>query len=187
MNANPKLRKWLNHKPRPVVVEADEHRLDAPNTDRGWAEVAETLEQLSPSRVVLRDANGKVLRAKPWEYFFPRDSTEVEQPAAFVPQTPEQASLAQFASLLADAHKSPTMVHALELIDRQAAQNTRLEQEASRLREQLARVRAELAEARAELQLPPPEGNDLVGGLMQGIAAAAQAAEVTPISKGKKS
>ena len=165
-----------------------ETRVDAPASDRGWAEVAESIEQLNPQRVECRSGDGKLLRAKPFSYFFPEANEASAEPPAFVPTTPEQASLQQFATLLAQAHSSPVMQHALELIDRQAAQCTRLEADNARLRELVAKLRAELAQANAELATPPAGGgDDLVGGIMQGIAAASQAAEVTPISKGKKS
>jgi hypothetical protein len=172
VNADPKLRKWLNHKPRPVVVECDEHRIDAPNTDRGWAEVAETIEQLKPERIVCRDAQGKVLRAKPFEYFFPQEEPVLAPVPA--PASPEQATLQHFAVLLSNAHSSaasthaPIMAAAMDLVERLSARLTRTEAELDAARRMIADLESELAEANAR-----PESDGIMGAISAGAAAAA--------------
>lgn len=191
MNADPKLRKWLNHAPRPAWVMCDTTRIDAPNSDRGWAEVAETIEQLQPERIMCHAGDGKLLRAKPFEWFFPREQEPL--PAA-VPEL--RSELEVFAGLLADAHKSagvayqPLLSAAMEFNTNLAQRLTRTEQELDKARSTIARLQAEIAELQAE---PAPADDGIVGGLMQGIQAAAAAAaqggdgSVTPIQKGKKS
>lgn len=193
MMANPKLRKWLNHKPRPAWMLCDETRIDAPNSDRGWAEVAEAIEQLAPTTIKCFAGDGKLLRAKPFEYFFP--SEEPAEPAPVVAPA-ERSELSEFAHLLADAHKSaganyePLLRAAMEFNTNLAARLTRTEQELDRARQTIARQAQEIAELLAE----PAAGGDggMVEGMLQGALAAAQQAghvdgSVTPIQKGKKS
>jgi hypothetical protein len=189
MNCDAKLRKWLSHKPRPVVVACDDQVLDAPATDRGWAEVAETIEQLRPDRIVLRDGKGKVLRAKSFEEFFPPEPSELQE----VPKatTPEQQTLQQFAVLLANAHTSAAATHgpilsaAMEFTERLSARLAKTEAELDRARATIAQLDSELAELQAKPQTTP--GDDLTNAFVQGMQMkAAAGGNVTPINGGQQ-
>lgn len=174
MNCNAALRKWLSHTPRPATVLCGEQRLDAPKVDRGWAEIAETIEQLKPDSIVCVDKNGTVLRAKSFEYFFPREDDVPMQPVP-PPTTPEQATLQHFGVLLANAHTSAAATHgpilaaAMEFTERLSARLAKTEGELDKARAEIVSLESELAELQAKLSAPPP-GDDLVSAFTQGMA-----------------
>jgi len=188
MKANPKLRKWLNHSPRPAVIVCDEQRINAPRTTQGWAEVAETIEQLAPSRIVCMDLDGKVMRAKDFAFFFPEAAEEEErEPAAAA----DSSELVVFAKLISEAYANgskgtqPLLDNAMSFIQQLSVRLSKSEEQNDRLRAANAKLAAELALERAQPEAP--EGDGVVGSLMQGFLAAQQAeGSVTPIAKGKK-
>lgn len=173
MKADPKFRKWLNHTPRPVTVLCDERKLDAPKTERGWAEVAESIQSMKPDTVTCLDANGVVLRARSFESFFPDDAA---------PDASNETELETLARLVADAYKSasvqfnPLLEKNMEFSNNLAVRLARTEQELDRARQTIAKLQGEIAELRAEpVASEDSVGGGLVAGLLQAhIAAGAE-------------
>lgn len=172
MKADPKLRKWLNHTPRPAVVLIDERKNDAPKTDRGWAELAESIQAMKPDTITCLDSSGAVLRARSFESFFPEDAA---------PSASNETELETLARLVADAYKSaslqfnPLLEKNMEFSTNLATRLARTEQELDRARATIAKLQLEIAELKAE---PVPQATDDVGGgIVAGLIQAHMQAE----------
>jgi hypothetical protein len=186
--ADARFRKWLNHKPRPVYIICDETRIEAPNSDRGWAEVAESIQTMAPGKVQCFDANGRLLRAKAFEFFFPNgDDTGSGG-------KPGDSELVLMSRLLADAYDrgnksaEPLLNNAMAFTERLSVRLAKTEAECDKLRGQVARLQHEIAVLRSEPVVESDGVTEILGHVAQAaLAAQNSSAEQRPNGKRAKS
>ena len=145
VNAEKSIRSFLVQTPRPhrIVVKTEDddvHEVDGSAVGKGgatWANVARSIEALSPKLIEVYDAEGKFLRAKRGE-----DETPAQQSAslglAAIQTDPETARLTHFANLLFRATEFSTTLaftKMVELFQLQAERSSALEARLERAEE----------------------------------------------------
>lgn len=164
---------WLRKTPRPVVVIADDKRIEVPNNARGWKDLTATVQAMEPSKLTVLDKNGNVIRSVVLEA---TDDVE-EKPAS---ASPEMSDLQLFATLLSQGYEKgmqanePIIKSAMTFVEAQSVRLLRADAEIDRLRAHVHRLNLQIAELSNAPQVGSEEGGimgALVAGVMQSHAA----------------
>lgn len=165
---------WLRKSPQPVVVMADDKRIEVPQNGRAWRDLTATIKAMEPSKLTCLDKNGNVIRSVVLE------SEDGEKAAA----SPEMTDLQMFAKLLAEGYQhgmkanQPMVDAAMQFIDRQGQRVAKQESEIERLRAVIHKLNMQIAQLTSQ-PLPAAE-EGVFGALAAGILQAAQQQDQQP-------
>lgn len=178
------LRNWLKKTPRPVVVLADDKRIDVPNNHRAINDLVGTIAALEPSKLTCLDKDGNIIRSMSLE------AEDDKQSSASV-ASPEMSDLQLFAKLLAEGYENgrkanqPIIDSAMQFVERQGVRLMKAEAEIERLRSHIHKLNLQVGELSLIPEAAAASGDDsIMGAIVAGIAQGAAGGMVpTPISK----
>lgn len=175
MNPNNRMRSWLRRQPQPAKVMLDgspKRVLDVPQGRDRWRDLLKTLAVEDPETITLLDAEGRTLRAGPWE---PEEDEDEKGDELVLKEKefPIAALGSVFRQLVADLvgpyHKCmEQMVASMQASDARAQQLA--EAQADAIREQAkAEAQAIVAQAKADA-----DDGGIVGAFAKGMGFAGQ-------------
>lgn len=166
---------WLRKSPQPVVVLADESRIEVPRNGRAWRDLTATIKAMEPSKLTCLDKAGNVIRSVVLE------SDAGDDKAA---ASPEMTDLQLFAKLLAEGYQhgmkanQPMVDNAMQYIDRQGQRISKQEVEIERLRGVVHKLNMQIAQLTS--QPVAPAEDSVFGALAAGLLQAQQQEAAQP-------
>jgi flagellar motility protein MotE (MotC chaperone) len=160
-------------------VLADEKRLEVPKNTHGWRDLTRTIEALKASKIACLDAAGNVIRA-----------IELDEDEAEKATKESDSEIQTFARLIAEAYEKgskatqPLLDNCLQFIERQAQRISTAEREMEKLRMHNVKLQAEILSLSQEPTAP--EGEGLLGGIVQGMLAAQNEQPLKAVKGGAK-
>lgn len=180
------LTNWLRKTPQPVVVVADDKRIEVPKNHRAYRDLTQTIKAMEPSKLTCLNAAGDVIRSISL-------ADDEDKPSASA--SPEMSDLQLFAKLLAEGYEhgrkanQPIIDSAMQFVERQSVRLQKAESEIERLRAHIHKLNLQIGELSLLPEAPSGGDDSIMGSIVAGVLQGAQAKpqqQVTPINKGAK-
>ena len=172
------LTNWLRKTPQPVVVVADDKRIEVPKNHRAYRDLTQTIKAMEPSKLTCLNAAGDVIRS------ISLDSDDEKTTSASA--SPEMSDLQLFAKLLAEGYEhgrkanQPIIDSAMQFVERQSVRLQKAESEIERLRAHIHKLNLQIGELSLLPEAPSGGDDSIMGSIVAGVLQGAQATQAKP-------